>query len=373
MRNMKVYVSGTAVGSYRAQNVIKSLLDNKIAHIYLPQIFFRINFSLPILKKIGYAVSLFLSIPIRMFLIGISTHIVLLPMNTGLVPIFEILFSKLLNKKIIIDFYISQFDTLVNDRKTCEPNSWGGRKAFHKDRMMMHLADKVIFLNQAEANYYQNIVDVELSDEKIEIIPLCVDYKKESFISNEAPKADELGICWWGTYIPLHGLEVVFDAIKLLSNKRIKLYVFGDSDVKAVPYKKIVKDLGLADQIKFENSFSFNNGKLAPELLKKCDLALGNFGSSAKAKTVLVNKVVDSLALGLPCLTLKTTASEELLNELHGVVYCNASAESIAERILHLSENREELKKIGERGKEVFLQKFNYEEFSSKLIKAICE
>lgn len=364
---MKVYLSGTSVGSYRAQNIIKSFLDGKIDFVYFPQLYFKPRLKLLSLNRFIYALCIFFTIPIRIYLIALSNCLFLLPMNAGIVTAFDILIAKLFGKKIIVDFYISQYDTLVNDRKVCSKKSWGARKAYFKDRFLMKFSDRLIFLNKAESVYYHDVVAVNVVKNKVVIVPLCVDYRKEVFQEPKVSLSDELNICWWGTYIPLHGLKVVFDALKLLNEPRIKLYLFGDSDKKAIPYKALVNDLGLSEIVHFEHSFSFSNGKLAPELMRICDISLGNFGDSIKARTVLVNKVIDSLSLGLPCLTIETLACKELLEEGKGVIYCEPEVHSIAAQIKKCHENKTQLRSIGKAGQEIFFEKFSYDSFSLQM------
>ncbi|WP_306481410.1 glycosyltransferase [Limnobacter sp.] len=368
---MKVYLSGASLGSYRAQNIMKSLLDNKIDIVYLPQLYFRQSISYRSLRLLSHAVFAALTVPIRFIAIACSTHLLVLPMNAGVVTFIEILIARLMNKQVVLDFYLSQYDTSVNDRKTVDKNSFNAKLAYIKDRFLLKISTKIIFLNWAEASYYHEVVGKEIEEKKIHILPLCVDYKKEMIGQRRHESKDSFIICWWGTYIPLHGLEVVFEALSIINRMDIKMKVYGDCDKKTIPYMKLVESLNLNDVVTFDNSCTFNNGRLAPRLVNECDLALGNFGSSKKSTTVLVNKVVDALSLGLPCLTIRTLASMELLTDEKGVIYCDGNANSIAKEILVCVNNKSYIKEKGFAGREIFLEKFSYEVFSEKLIKIL--
>lgn len=368
---MKIYLSGASLGSYRAQNIVKSLLDNKIDIIYLPQLYFRKNFSYRPLRFLSHAVFAALTVPMRFIAIACSTHLFVLPMNVGVITLFEMLIARLMNKQVIVDFYLSQYDTSVNDRKITDVNSINAKLAYYKDRFLLGASTKIVFLNLAEAHFYHEVVEKKIEEQKIYILPLCVDYKKEMIEKKKCDSRDLFIICWWGTYIPLHGLEVVFEALHILNRKDIRLRLYGDSDKKAIPYMRLVDDLNLNEVVTFDNSCTFNNGRLAPSLVNECDLALGNFGKSRKANTVLVNKVVDALSLGIPCLTIKTTASMELLDNDSGVIYCEGHANSIAKKILNCMNNKNSIKERGLAGQKLFLEKFNYETFSGNLIKIL--
>lgn len=370
----KFYLSGEITGNYRSQNIIKFLADSDIPFFLLSP---RMNMTNIIPKKLGGLlkyIALILTIPIRVLLIINSTHLLVLPMNWSAIVYLEIIVAKFFRKKIIVDFYISIYDTLIDARRISSEKSFSAKLHLNKDRFLLKLADKIIFLNKSESIYYQNRIKYELNGNKIFIIPLVIDYKKEIFsklTNTNTSTNSEFNICWWGTYIPLHGLENIIESFAFLTNKEIKLYIFGNSDEKSKPYLNLINKLGLENNIIINNEYSFANGKLAPFLIEKCDLALGNFGQSEKAKTVLVNKLVDSLALGLPCLTIATKATEELLKEGDGIIYSSSTPLEISKKIQELSIKRSYLKTVGKNGFEVYLKKFSPDVFKMELNKII--
>jgi glycosyltransferase involved in cell wall biosynthesis len=364
---MKLYLSGQVRGVYRSQNIIKSLSDNGIPFVTLPSDFFMPDVNVWWLALTVRSLLLLFSLPFRLFLVANSTHVIVLPMNVSIIVLIEVVWAFLLRKRIIVDYYISFYDTIVNDRKTVKLGSLKAHFALLKDRLLLKISSDVIFLNGAESEYYQKVAGLDLADEKCHIIPLCADFKSEKFVSvnSKAEKnvSDALRVCWWGTYIPLHGLENIINAFALMPEENIELYLFGDSDEKAKPYRLLIEELGLIDNVFIENDVSFVNGKLAPFLIENCDLAIGNFGTSEKARTVLVNKIVDSLALGIPCLTMVTKATTELLRDKECVIFCEANPTSIAKNIARLSKDKSELKIIGDKGLDLYLQKFSPDSF----------
>lgn len=369
---MRVYLSGNVGGSYRAQNIIKVLGDSNIQYSYVPHQFFKLNSKNRYINICGLALSLLLTVPFRVFLILVASHLIVLPMNSHAVSVFDLILAKIFRKKVIVDYYISDYDTLVNDRKLLDEKSFGAKWALFKDKLFLERSDKVVFLNNSESFYYQGVAGVNLNSSKINIIPLCIDYKKELF-EDESSSDNEKGfnVCWWGTYIPLHGLENLIKAFSFIGDESVKLYLFGNSEEKSMPYKKMVEDYNLNHKVFLINDHSFSNGKLAPFLKENCDLAIGNFGSSEKAKTVLVNKLVDSLSLGLPCLTRETKATRELLSQNEGIILTEPDPQSIAKNILWASENRAELIKVGNAGKQKYLDAFSPDAFKVKFLSVL--
>lgn len=369
---MKIFVSGSISGSYRAQNILKAIGDSGMSYCYNPESYFTPKVNNKILGKIVAFFFVTLTFPIRLIQIILSSRVIVLPMNASDISIIDVLIGKLFWKNIIVDYYIGQYDAIVNDRKLAKQNSLRARHALLKDQFFLRTANSVIFLNNSEADYYQKIARVTLDKKKIRIIPLCIDYKKE-LISVERKDNEFFNVCWWGTYIPLHGLENIIESFALLKNNNIKLNLFGDSDQKASPYIDLIQRLDLGDRVVVNNSYSFSNGKLAPYLGKNCDLALGSFGTSEKAKTVIVNKLVDALSLGLPCLTMKTLAINELFESDEGLIFAEPTPEDIACQLEKYAYERGALKLIGESGKSKYLELFSPDTFKVKLLKLLKE
>lgn len=362
---MKAYLSGSIGGSYRAQNIIKVLGDCGIPYSYNPSAYSRIETDNRYFRKFLNILIMGISLPFRFSKILFATHVIVLPMNSNLVSMLEVFWALLFKKTVIVDYYIGDYDTKVNDRKSVSKGSVRARWALFKDRFFLNYSTSIIFLNNAESEYYQSVAGISLNASKVKIVPLCIDYKKELFKTADSPLSNNrrFNVCWWGTYIPLHGLENLIRALSKVEFDDVKLYIFGNSDQKSEPYKKMVDDFGLSNKVFIMNDYSFANGKLAPFLEKNCDLSIGNFGSSKKAKTVLVNKLVDSLSLGLPCLTMETKAIQELLPENEGVILTKPTPEAIAEKIEFLFKNREQLKIIGESGKRRYFDRFSPDAF----------
>ncbi|AWB33039.1 glycosyltransferase [Orrella marina] len=369
-KDIKIYISGNINGSYRAQNIIKCLGDEGIKFHYSPIGYLASRIKIKYLRKIISISTAFLIAPYRIIIIALSSHVFVLPMNQSASAIAEILIGKLFRKKIIVDYYISLYDTIVNDRKIALKNSIAGKISFLKDWLLLKSASQVIFLNNSESIYYTKIAGQAIDSSRIKIIPLCIDYKKETFSSRKISKND-FNVCWWGTYIPLHGLNNVIEAFSYIKNKEIKLHLFGDSDLKAQPYIKKINELGLQNQIFVVNNYSFANGKLAPHLVTNCDLSIGNFGDSEKAKTVLVNKLVDSLSLGIPCLTMSTSATRELFDKDEGLIISESDPREIARSIEKCAEDRERIFSIGQAGKKKYFEMFSPDSFKLKLIEVL--
>ncbi|PSU61268.1 glycosyltransferase, partial [Photobacterium phosphoreum] len=252
------------------------------------------------------------------------------PMNTNIYSLVDCLIARLLGKKIIYEYYISRYDTNVKDKKLYKSKNYKAKYDLFLDKSLTKLATKIICLNNAEYDYYKDFM-CDSSNSKLEIIPLVIDLT-ESFPKNEVD-ISIVKYCWWGTYLPLHGLDKIIKAFYKSNNQNSLLYIFGDSDEKAKEYIELVSELGLENKVFFNHSYTFNNKKLPDFLVDNFVVALGNFGDSAKAKTVLVNKIVDAASLSLPILTSESKASSYYFDNNVSIIYSERNIDNIANKM----------------------------------------
>lgn len=373
----KIFLCGLAHGSYRNQNTIKFLTDNinDYAVSYTDSRFFNSSmtcktFLCKLMKKlINFFINL-LVYPYEIFKIFNSDIIFVLAMNhqNNFVKIW---IAKLLRKEIILDFYISYYDSLVLDTKTVT-NKYKIKQIFFKEKTVAKLADKLIFLNNSEAKYYSELLNLDLKEKYI--VPLCVDEHKHGQITLSKDTDKIPIVCWWGSYIALHGLTNIIDAVQVLINRnfKCKFYLFGNSDEKAKEYILYIKEKKLESYIKVLNDFSFNNGKLENFLVQNCDLALGSFGESNKAKTVLINKVIDSISMKIPLLTIRTKALEEFFDFKNDIYIVNTNnAIEIAEKIIAIFDKYNIAVKNTEVAYQIYKKNFSQSAFNHNLIKVL--
>lgn len=358
--NMKVNVViyGVVAGSYRTQNLIRSLFD--ISEVNLFYLNPGLLWDRPSLwNKIQRMI-------IELTVVW-KADIIIIPATRHQYP-YKYKLAKFFKKQVITDFYISFYDTYVTDRKTIAQESPEAAAHFKLDQNAIISSDRTIFLNESEAEYYTRLLDVKLSDIQYSIVPLCVDGRRKAANPFANGTTNKLTICWWGTYIPLHGLDKVLETAHLLSKTTtdFEFILFGNDDEKAIPFRNKVRELGIENFVKIDNSKSFQNGQLEPFLVSHCDVALGSFGDSEKAKTVFLNKVADAFALGIPVLSMKTKAMDTLLLT-DDIIICENRPQCMADAIIALKMDRDKLKKVGENGYLRYLDTFSYDAFKMRV------
>lgn len=258
--------------------------------------------------------------------------------GSGVINRLEFSFACFLKKKIICEFYISNYDTLVLDRKEVATNSRMAHNLLNWDRKL-HTCYRTIYLNRTEAERYASIAGYHLSDLNYVIIPLSIGKRSFAKLQYHSKQRDIFNIVWWGTYIPLHGLDRIISAIAELVNDEqdIHFYIMGNSELKAQEYLRIIEQKNVLDFVTIRNDYSFMNGSLEPFLVNNCDLAMGAFGESEKARSVILNKCIEATSMKIPVLTQYSKAFQEFFSECgDSIFYSNNSIEAIKQSIMQI-------------------------------------
>lgn len=361
-----IFISGKISGAYRAQNIIKMLGDNRKKYIHLP-FYFSPEIKGWYIKVVICLLTAILMLPIRFLSILFSKKVLVLPFNMNIISILDMFIARLLGKSVIYEFYVSNYDSYVNDRKVYSSGSFKAHFALFIDKAVSFLSTYIICLNESESEYYSEFM-ASGSEEKIRIIPLVVDP-----IEISGDREGEVVLCWWGSYVPLHGLEKVIHALYLIKDLDIKLYIFGRDENKAKLYKDLSNQLGLSNNLIFNHSSNFKNLELPYFLLQHKTICLGSFGESSKAKSVLINKIVDSAALKLPMITMETSATSEFFEDKINIIYSKNNPEDIANKISEICNDYNRYSMVGDAAYEVYLSNFSPSSFSKKYMKIIDE
>ena len=340
MTKKYVFISGNVSGFYRTQSLIKSLSDLDYEVVKVPH-FFQSSLTIKFLSKVIKFLEFIFIFPLRMYLLFKSDFVLVTAMNMKLANLFDIIIGRLFKKRVIVDFYFSRYEAEAIDRKRIDKNTFSAALLKFTDRLIHDLASKVIFLNYSEKHYYQGILKAN-KNQKYAILPLCIDKRVPV---NTDEQNDEKIVCWWGTYIPLHGLEIIIRSFIQVEND-IKLYIFGNNETKSKKYEKLIADHKLEKKITICNKKTFTNGNLEPFLRENCKLVLGSFGKTDKAKSVMPNKVVDALSFGLPVISGESSGLSEFISSHENGIISKMDENDLSNKINNFFDLPEKQKRI---------------------------
>ena len=318
-------------GDYRSQTLVKFLLDSQYyVSLVCPDCYYLEGEP----QGIG---KLLLVFPlIELFIKAAFTDIIYLPpMNTRFIK-SAVWAAKLFRKKLIVEIYISIYDTYVTDQKPLKgkqirPGTRQANDMLRKDILALEKSDYIIHTAEHELGYWKKLLKANFSQDKVFIAPNCnvstLEYQKRFKQDNR------LRICWWGTFIPLHGLDNILEALKLLQEQGVQFTcnLFGVDNSLFNEYATKIGKENL-EHVYLRKDLKFSDGTLPNYLINQCDLALGIFGNTDKAYNTVPNKLIEALSMGLPTLTMNSPALNEFFNP-KDLCTCEPSPESIAKSI----------------------------------------
>lgn len=337
-KKVKVLLYGNIFTSgCRSQTLIKFLLDSKYQISLVCPMFYsprRMKQSF-LLKKIFVVFHL-----LELFIKAAFADVIyMLPFNMNLIK-NAIWVSKVFHKKLVVEIYVSMYDTFVEDRKLYKEGSREAKKAMHKDILALTQSDYIINTSNYEPAYWAKNLGINIDKDKVFIAPIFSNFTNNSIpIFKKSFRQDSiLRICWWGTFIPLHGLDNILQAMKLLREREVRFTcnLFGVDNPLFSVYAEKIQLNKLDSYVFLRKDLTFFDGSLPQYLAENCDLALGIFGNTHKAYHAVPNKLVEALSIGIPTLNMNSLALTEFFEPEIDLWTCEPSPESIAETIMKI-------------------------------------
>ncbi len=266
------------------------------------------------------------------------------------VPLARLLCS-IWKKSLVFDAFFSYYDMTVNDRKTVRPNSLTARRYHYFDELGCRLADRIMVDTEQHAQFF--ISEFNVPGNKIDVIRVGAD--ESIYFPVEATKSEKhFSVLFTGTYIPLHGVEIIIKAAEILKDEPIDFLLIGDGQTRS-DTTSLARSLKL-NNIKFMDYLPEN--ELA-RYVNAADLCLGIFGSSQKSTRVIPCKIYSAIACAKPVLTMDSPAIRECFIDGVNIALCKPSKpESLAEKILELKNDPSLRKTIARNSYKLFNDTF---------------
>ena len=222
---------------------------------------------------------------------------------------------------VIFDPLISAFDKRVNERRKYSADSWRGRRLLRWESTLFNRAELLIADTQAHRQYFHATHGVAL--ERIVVLPVSAE---ETLFTPPAgayqlPARPEL--LFFGSFIGLQGATVIAEALHHYHGPAIKLCFLGDGPQRADCQTIAAEANNPLVDVEFADWIALHE---LPARIGRADLGLGIFGSGAKSARVIPNKVYQSLACGLPVITMASSAYPAQLGAQNGLFFVPAGS-----------------------------------------------
>lgn len=243
--------------------------------------------------------------------------------------------AKLISRKPIVFFpFISIYQTLIEDRKLISKNSLKAKFFHFVDRLGCNLSNMIILDTTENIEYFCK--EFNLDKRKFRRLLLGIDERSFHILPLKEPNKI-FNVLFIGTYIPIHGIDVIIESARILSkHDDIEFTLVGDGQMRNEIELKIkdyeLNNVHLKDIIPQDRLF---------EIIGKADVCLGIFNDNKKALSVVPSKLLFSLCSRKPIITIDSPAIKEinLINKKNCILIKPNNPSELSEAILYLKNN----------------------------------
>lgn len=265
---------------------------------------------------------------------------------------------------VVLDLFLSAYDTAVEDRRLFRPGSLRARAMRWLDRRACAAVDLVLVDTEANARHVAQLTGVDA--DRVAWVPVSDPAAPDQVSPYQPPAADrDLHLLFFGTGVPLHGLPTLIEAVR--RSPRVRLTLVGGSAAEREMARSLPE--GVLDL-----QPEFVDRQTLQGLLDRCHLVAGIFGTSAKAGRVIPYKVVHGLASGRPVLTADTPAVRGLLEVGEEVLTCRAGdAADLVRALAQAADDPSRLAQVAEKGRAAYERCFAIGAVTSRLCGLLTE
>jgi len=268
---------------------------------------------------------------------------------------------------LVYDIFIPLYETLIEDRGLLKSDSLFARLIHRFEKSCCRYADLCLIDTEEHCQYI--VEEYGLSPERVSriFVGSTID---QNFDSSRVVSHEIFRILFVGTYIPLHGIDIILKAIRYLAgDPDMHFSLVGSGQLRermeSLAQKWGFSNVVFQDWIPTEHLGAF---------IRSFDLSLGIFGVTPKTARVIPSKIYDICAAGVPFITADTPAVREVFKHGENAYLIPAgNPEALAEAIRYLKANRNLRYKIAEGARQTGEGIFSLKEIGNDLINAVCK
>lgn len=265
---------------------------------------------------------------------------------------------------LLIDPLISAYDKQVFERDKFPPGHARARALLHRERDQFQAADIVLADTPEHARFFADTLGV--TPARLHVV--YVGAEEPLFAPGEpSPPGQPLEALFFGSFIGLQGPEVIVEAARRYHGRPLRWTLLGDGPLRANCEKRAAS----ASNVAFEDWIPYRQ---LTDRIRRADILLGVFGSSAKAGRVIPNKVFQALACGKPLVTRSAPAYPEPLRAAvdSGIRWVPAGdAAALADAVAELAAHPERLASLGTAARHSYERHFSAAAVAAQLRAAL--
>ncbi len=241
--------------------------------------------------------------------------------------------SWLRRKPMALDILMS-LHLIAEERQLTKKSPLTGRLIFLLEKGGLKLPDLLIADTPEYRAYYSEKYNLPLA--RFQFVPLGVDDRLYKLRPHIQPPSDIFRVIYYGTFIPLHGVETMLRAAYELRDRQHIQFDFYGEGQELPRAKQLAQELGL-DNVHFKGWIDKQD---LPDEIARSHICLGVFGTTKQARCTIQNKIWEGMMMQRPVITGDAaTIREELTHKKHVYLVERANPQMLAAGILDLENN----------------------------------
>ncbi len=266
-----------------------------------------------------------------------------------------------IGKPLIFDEFINLVEWTVYEHHKVKEKSLPARILYGNYRFWLKKVQLITTDTPSHAKYSADLMKLPID----RYAPLIVSTDEQTFGGAKVATKRTKGpfrVFYYGNMLPLHGVEVVLQAMCNLKGQDIELQLVG-GDIKVQQMVKLAKRDGV--NIDYKTWVPFDK---LPKYMRSADVCLGGpFGGTVQSQFVITGKTYQLLQMGRPVIIGKNLESGIFTDKSDVLIVNQNDADDLPGAILWAKNHSSELKKIGQNGHKLYQKELSNHRLTEQL------
>lgn len=268
-------------------------------------------------------------------------------------------------RPLVIDALMSPYASLSEESKF----GWIGRALTHAwrpyERAILHASDGVLTDTEGHAGYYRSRFGLPAA--RLLAVPVGAEEHVTTEVPDTAHRPSEpLRVLFYGSFLPLHGVDVILAAASRLTEQPIEFRFIGGTRAQAAWLARRCDSLGIT---RYTHALWIAFERIVAEEIPNADLCLGGpFGGTPQARRVVTGKTSQCMALGRPTVVGGIPEDNGFIDRSNCLMVEQGDPDALAAAIRWAHANRGALDDIGERGRTLYQERLSRDAIRAALV-----
>lgn len=281
--------------------------------------------------------------------------------------IFRAVHLMIRGAPLVFDALMSPYAALREENKSGRIGKLMAPLVHRLERRILQRADLVLTDTRLHASYYARTFSIP--EAKICVVPVGAIETEFASACGTGHDTDRFSVLFYGSFLPLHGINVIVEAAALLVGLPIHFNFVGGNAKQAQQLHRQCAQLGVAQ---YTHRSWVSREQLLQSEIPRADLCLGGpFGDTPQARRVVTGKTSQCLALGKATVIGRIHEDYGFADRVNCLLVEQADASALAVAIRWAYENRDRLSDMGARGREVYDMRLSVHVIAERLLPAL--